>query len=168
MSYIYLETERLFVRQWDINDVEELYEIMSDSRVHTYASSKPWTKEHTSKYINFMLDKNFKTLELFHGACVLKNSNVIIGLTGLNPYQHKKPEIEWKLGVSFWGKGYATEIGNAIVKEAFKSTDIELIYGMSHPQNKASMKVMEKIGMTCIGLHDFRGSQDMFYQIERK
>ena len=169
MTYFnYLETERFFIRQWSIDDVEELHEIMSDSRLHTYASSKPWTKEHTAKYINFILDKNFKTLELFHGACVLKSSNTIIGLTGLNPYLPKKPEIEWKLGVSFWGKGYATEIGNAVISEAFETTDIELIYGMSHPENKASMRVMEKIGMTCLGLQDFKGSKDMFYQIERK
>lgn len=168
MGHIYLETERFYIRQWSINDIEELYEIMSDGRVHTYASSEPWTIEDTAKYIKFMLDKNFNTLELFHGACVLKSNNSIIGLTGLNPYLSKKPELEWKFGVSFWGKGYATEIGKAIIKEAFKSTDIELIYGMVNPENKASMRVMEKIGMTCIGLHDFRGSQDIFYQIERQ
>jgi [ribosomal protein S5]-alanine N-acetyltransferase len=168
LGHIYLETERFYIRQWHINDIKELHEIMSDSRVHTYASSKPWTVEYTARYINFMLDKNFKTLELFHGACVLKGCNIIIGLTGLNPYLSKKPEIEWKFGVPFWGKGYATEIGNAIIREAFKSTDIELIYGMAHPQNRASIRVMEKIGMKCIGLQDFRGSQDMFYQIKRQ
>jgi RimJ/RimL family protein N-acetyltransferase len=141
---------------------------MSDSRVHTYASGNPWTLEHTANYIKFMLEKNFKTLELFHGACVLKSNNTIIGLTGLNPYLPKKPEIEWKFGVPFWGNGYATEIGKAIIKEAFKTTDIELIYGMAHPQNLASMKVMEKLGMTSIGLQDFRGNQDMFYQIKKE
>lgn len=167
MDYVYLETERFYIRQWNINDLEELHEVMSDSRVHTYASSKPWTIEHTSKYIKFMLNKNFRTLELFHGACVLKSNNAIIGLTGLNPYLPNKPEIEWKFGVSFWGNGYATEIGKAIIKEAFKSTDIELIYGMVNPQNKASIRVMDKIGMSCIGLHDFRGNQDIFYQIEK-
>lgn len=168
MNHIYLETERFLIRQWNISDTEELHEIMSDIRVHTYASGKPWTLEHTANYIKFMLGKNFKTLELFHGACVLKSNNTIIGLTGLNPYLPKKPEIEWKFGVPFWGNGYATEIGKAIIKEAFKTTDIELIYGMAHPQNLASMKVMEKLGMTSIGLQDFRGNQDMFYQIKRK
>ena len=168
MGHIYLETEQFYIRQWSIKDVEKLHEIMSDSRVHTYASSMPWTIEHTAKYIKFMLDKDFTTLELFHGACVLKSNNTIIGLTGLNPYLPKKPELEWKFGVSFWGKGYATEIGKAIIKQAFKLTDIELIYGMVNPQNKASMRVMEKIGMICIGLDDFRGSQDMFYKSERK
>lgn len=33
---------------------------------------------------------------------------------------------------------------------------------MYHPKNKASMKVMDKIGMTCVGLHHFKGNQDVF------
>lgn len=114
------------------------------------------------------MDKDFKTLEVFHGACVLKVNNSIIGLTGLNPYLPKQPEIEWQFGVPYWGNGYATEIGKAVISEAFSATDIELIYSMVNPQNKASMKVMDKIGMTCIGLHDFRGKKDMFYKIARK
>ena len=168
MSRIYLETERFYIRQWELDDAEELYEIMSDGLVHTYTSDIPWTFERTSAYINLIIDKDFKTLEMFHGACVLKVNHSIIGLTGLNPYFPKQPEIEWKFGVPFWGNGYATEIGKAIIKEAFASTDIELIYGMVNPQNKASMRAMDKIGMECIGLHDFRGEQDMFYQTIRK
>jgi RimJ/RimL family protein N-acetyltransferase len=163
-----LETERFYIRQWKLDDAEELHKIMSDSRVHTYTGDSPWTIERTINYIKFILDKNFKTLEVFHGACVLKANNSIIGLTGLNPYLPKQPELEWQFGVPFWGNGYATEIGKAIIKETFASTDIELIYGMVNPRNKASMRVMEKIVMTCIGLQDFRGEQDMFYKIMRK
>lgn len=36
MGLTYLETERFYVRQWELADAEELYKIMSDSRVHTY------------------------------------------------------------------------------------------------------------------------------------
>lgn len=168
MDHIYLETERFVIREWNPDDAEALWKIMSDSRVHTYTGDKPWTLERTNKYIKYLLDKNFRTLELFHGACVLKENKTIIGLTGLNPYMPKQPELEWQFGVPFWGKGYATEVGKAVIKAAFASTDIELIYGMVNPQNKASMKVMEKIGMTCLGLQEFRGEQDMFYKVERK
>jgi len=168
LSYIYLETERFYIRQWELDDAEAIYGIMSDSRVHTYTSDTSWTKERAINYIKYMLNKNFKTLELFHGACVLKSCNSIIGLTGLNPYLSKQPELEWQFGVSFWGNGYATEIGKAVIEKAFISTDIELIYGMVNPKNNASMRVMDKIGMTCIGLQDFNGEQDMFYKIDRK
>jgi Acetyltransferases, including N-acetylases of ribosomal proteins len=134
LGYIYLETERFYIRQWKLEDAEELHKIMSDKRVHTYTGDASWNIERTIKYIKFMLDKNFRTVELFHGACVLKSSNSIIGLTGLNPYLPKKPEIEWQFGVHFWGNGYATEIGKAVINAAFDTTDIELVYGMVNPQ----------------------------------
>jgi RimJ/RimL family protein N-acetyltransferase len=162
-----LETERFYIRQWELSDAEELFKIMSDSRVHAYTGDSPWSTERTAKYIKLMLDKDLKTLETFHGACVLKSDSSMIGFTGLNPYLHKEPEIEWQFGARYWGNGYATEIGKAVIKEAFSSTDIDSIYGMVNPKNKASMRVMEKIGMTCIGLRDFRGEQDMFYIIKR-
>lgn len=167
MGYLYLETERFIIREWELGDAEALRAIMADSRVHTFTGDSPWTLDRALGYIQFMLDKHFRTLESFHGACVLKQDRTIIGLTGLNPYLPKQPELEWQFGVPFWGRGYATEIGKAVVQEAFASTDITCIYGMANPANKASMRALEKIGMTCLGLRDFRGEQDMFYKIER-
>jgi ribosomal-protein-alanine N-acetyltransferase len=168
LTHIYLETERFVIRQWNLDDAEELFTIMSDSHVHTFTGDKPWTMERAIRYIQLMLDKNFTTLEVFHGACVLKSDQSIIGYTGLNPYLPKQPELEWQFGVPFWGKGYATEIGKAVIKAAFESTNIESIFGMVNPQNLGSMRVMEKIGMTCLGLQEFRGEQDMFYKMERE
>lgn len=85
----------------------------------------------------------------------------------MNPYLLKQPENEWQLGAKFWSKGYAAEIGNAVVQAAFINTDIIRIYGMANPKNIASMKVMKKIGMSCLGVRDFRGEQDMCYEILR-
>lgn len=167
MCFLYLETEHFMIRQWTLEDAPALWKIMTDSQVHLYTGDTPWTMKRTTDYIQFLLDKNFRTLEAFHGACVLKSNQTIIGLTGLNTYLPKQPEIEWQFGVPFWGNGYATEIGKAVIAAAFASTDIESIYGMVNPHNKASMRVMEKLGMTCLGLQDFHGEQDMFNKIER-
>jgi len=167
MCLVYLQTERFTIRQWKPADASALWKIMSESRVHLYTGDTPWTLERTAKYIQLMLDKDFRTLEAFHGACVLKSSQTLIGFTGLNPYLPKQPELEWQFGVPFWGHGYATEIGKAVIAAAFASTDIEAIYGMVNLRNKASMRAMEKIGMICLGLQEFRGEQDMFYKIDR-
>ena len=167
MCFTYLEAERLIIRQWTLADAPELGKIMAVPQVHLYTGDTPWTLERARNYIRFMLDKDFRTLEAFHGACVLKTNQVLIGFTGLNPYLPKQPELEWQLGVPFWGHGYATEIGKAVIEAAFASTDIERIYGMVNPRNKASLRVMEKIGMTCLGLQEFRGEQDVFFKIER-
>ena len=167
MPRLYFDTNRLFVRQWVPEDAPALFEIMSDRRVHIYTGDTPWSLERTEKYISFMLEKNFQTLELFHGACILKETNQLIGFTGLNPYLPKQPELEWQLGVPFWGKGYASEVGKTLIRRAFDTTDITRIYGMANPDNKASMKALEKIGMTCIGKHEFRGHMDMLFCIDR-
>ena len=165
--HIYFETERLIVRQYMLNDVEELFRVMSDSRVHTYTKDKdnPWDMQRTDAYIRFMLNKDFRTLDCFHGAVRGKHSNSLIGLCGLNPYKEREPEIEWKLGVPYWGRGYATELGKQMIKEAFASTDIVGIYGMAQPENIASRTVLEKIGMTYLGNQMFRDHEDSFYYI---
>ena len=167
MRHILFETERTLVRSWDLADVESLYAIMSDHRVHIHTGDSPWSKEHTEAYIRHIMELNFRTLELFHAGCFLKNGIDLIGLTGLNPYLEKCPEIEWQLGVDYWGQGYATEIGRATIANAFASTNLLRIYGMANPENRASQRVMEKVGMKCLGLQEFRGHMDMFYSIDR-
>ena len=66
MCYVYLETERFTIRQWKFDDVTALWKIMSDRRVHRFTGDTPWTKERTTKYIQFMVAQNFRTLETFH------------------------------------------------------------------------------------------------------
>ena len=166
--HMYFETERLIVRQYMINDIDALFRIMSDIRVHTYTKDKnnPWDKQRTEKYIKYMMEKDFKTLDCFHGAVIEKESNQLIGLCGLNPYKVNEPEIEFKIGVPYWSKGYATELGKQIIKDSFDATDIKGIYGMAQPENIASRKVLEKIGMKYLGNQIFRNHEDSFYYID--
>ena len=57
-------------------------------------------------------------------------------------------EIGWMLAPSAWGKGYATEAGAAIRDEAFERLELETIVAEHHPENVASRRVIEKLGMT--------------------
>ena len=166
-EYRYFVTERLVVREWLLDDIAGLLKVMSDVRVHTYTKDKnnPWDRQRTEKYIRFMVEKEFRSLDNYHGAVIEKKTNQIIGLCGLNPYKEREPEIEWKLGVPFWGKGYATELGIQMIEEAFATTNIKGIYGMAQPGNTASRRVLEKIGMEYIGNQVFRDCEDASYYI---
>lgn len=165
--HLFFETERLIVRQYVLSDIDALFQVMSDIRVHTYTKDKdnPWSIQRTEEYIKYIINKNFKTLECFHGAVIEKNTNRLIGLCGLNPYKANEPEIEWKMGVPYWNKGYATELGKQIIKESFATTEIKGIYGMAQPENAASRKVLVKIGMKYLGNQIFRNHEDSFYYI---
>lgn len=164
--YLFFETERLLVRQYILSDIDELFQIMSDIRVHTYTKDKdnPWDIRRTEEYIKFIINKDFRKPDCFHGAVIEKCTNRLIGLCGLNPYQKGEPEIEWKIGVPYWGKGYATELGKQIIKESF-AVDIKGIYGMAQPENAASRKVLERIGMSYLGDQIFRNHIYSFYYI---
>ena len=65
------------------------------------------------------------------------------------------------------GNGIRNRSWKSCFRRAFDTTDITCIYGMENPENKASMKALEKIGMTCIGLQEFRGHMDKFFRINR-
>ncbi len=165
--HLYFETDRLIVRQYMISDIGELFKIMSDIRMHKYTKDKnnPWDEQRTEEYIKYMINKDFKTLDCFHGAVIEKSANQLIGLCGLNPYKSCEPEIEFKIGVPYWRKGYATELGKQIIKESFATTDIKGIYGMARPENIASRKVLVRIGMKYLGNQVFRNYEDSFYYI---
>ena len=72
--HLYFETERLIVRQYILNDINKLFQIKSDARVHTYTkdNNNHWDKQQTAEYINYMMNRDFKTLDCFHGAVIEK------------------------------------------------------------------------------------------------
>ena len=80
--HLYFETNRLAVRKYILDDIHALYRIMCDVRVHTYTKDKdnPWDKRRTEEYIQFMINKDFKTLDCFHGAIIEKCSNQFLAI----------------------------------------------------------------------------------------
>jgi RimJ/RimL family protein N-acetyltransferase len=60
-------------------------------------------------------------------------------------------EIGWMITPSAWGQGYATEAGRAVRDEAFDRLGLESIVAVHHPENAASGRIMEKLGMAFEG-----------------
>jgi len=67
----------------------------------------------------------------------------------------------------YWGKGYATEIAKAIIKWGFDNLDIDKIVAIAVPENKASIRVMEKVGMKYKKDYEYKGVTTVYYVIER-
>lgn len=164
---LYFETERLLVRRYTPEDLDELFQVMSDPRVHTFTKDRnnPWDRQRTEKYLQYMIDRDFQTLDCFHGAVIGKQTGRLMGFCGLNPYREKEPEIEFKIGTPYWGRGCATELGKGLLRAAFAATNIKGVYGMAQPENVASRRVLEKIGMGYLGRRTFRDHEACFYYI---
>ncbi len=66
--------------------------------------------------------------------------------------RHAKAEIGYWIGRPFWGRGYATEAGRAVVRWAFESRGVERVESFCFTKNTASARVLEKIGLRREGL----------------
>ena len=75
----------------------------------------------------------------------------VAGFAGVHPWSHEwgptgLPEIGWRLGRSFWGRGLATEAAHAVVSRA-RAAEVPRLISMIHEGNAASMRVARKLGM---------------------
>jgi RimJ/RimL family protein N-acetyltransferase len=86
-------------------------------------------------------------------ACILKSNGEHIGFCGPK-YLKEIGEVD--LGFRFtpanWGKGYATEAARASVQDAFDRLNLDQIVGLAEPENHASIRVLEKVGLKFTGL----------------
>jgi RimJ/RimL family protein N-acetyltransferase len=92
----------------------------------------------------------------------------LIGLCGLSPAEQAgSTQIGWRLLPSAWGQGVATEAALALLARALGPLRLPAVVALVHPDNRASIRVAEKIGMTRAGAADFRGVPQLLYRAER-
>jgi RimJ/RimL family protein N-acetyltransferase len=87
-----------------------------------------------------------------------------VGFCGLR-HLDGGPEVEVLYGISpaEWGRGYATEISQAILRYGFETAGLARIWGIADPENLASRRVLEKIGMTFEGYVVDNGREEARY-----
>ncbi len=136
-----LITQRLIIRSFSKNDWKELYEYLSDERVVRYEPYEVFTEEQC-KQEAIKRSKNSDFL-----AVCLKETNKLIG----NIYFSEQEFHTWELGYvfhhSYQGFGYATEAAKEVLREAFENLDARRVVAMCNPENLASWRLLERIGM---------------------
>ena len=143
-----LETERLILRPFNLEDVELVfYGWESDPEVARYMF---WTShndiEKTREWLAFEVGQIEKD-DWYRFAIVLKNTHELIG-TGLVYYEEEVAawEIGYNLGKKYWGKGYTTEAMKEILSFAGRELGIHELVGRFAKENPASGNVMRKLG----------------------
>ncbi|MCA0992092.1 GNAT family N-acetyltransferase [Pseudalkalibacillus hwajinpoensis] len=142
-------TERLVLRKMVSEDVDSLLEIFSDKEVMKYYPSCK-NRNDTVKWIEWTLH-HYKVYGFGMWIVEDKGSGQVLGQCGL-VLQKLVHGVEVELGYLFakqhWGKGYATEAAFACKKYAFNELGLSKLISLIDPQNKASLKVAKRIGMT--------------------
>lgn len=163
-----LETERLLLREFDIADAQDFYELNLDEEVMKYTADKVFESVEES----IALIENYKEYEktgFGRWTVVLKETNEVLGWCGLK-YIESVNEIDlgYRLKRNHWNKGYATEACKASLDIGFNQYNIDLIVGRTMTDNLASRRVLEKIGMAYWKDFDFEEHPGVYYRIFRK
>jgi RimJ/RimL family protein N-acetyltransferase len=162
-----IETERLLLRRWRDEDVAKAAPIYAKPEVMRYIPGGTWDAQRTSQVVARM-----RALDAAQGfgyyPVVFKESGAILGHAGLG-YLEGTPEIElaYILDEPYWHRGFASEAGRAIVTHGFEVWGLERIVAVAFPENRRSIEVMKRCGMTLCGPARHFGRDVVKYQICR-
>lgn len=137
---IYIETQRIVIRNFTSDDAADLFEILGDGE--TMKNCEPaYDFEKTKKFLaSFCIDRNGAV------AAVHKESGKLIGYILFNGQGDGVYEIGWFFNRSFWRRGYAYEACKAVIDYGFETLNAHKIFAETIDTVR-SVSLMKKLGM---------------------
>ena len=146
-----LKTERLLLRPYFPEDADAFYAYMSNPEVLRFEPYLPLTR----KDADAELEKRISDPD-FIAVCLPPDDDHpwgrLIGHIFFSPCAFSTWEIGWMLDSDFWGNGYATQAAHAVMTAAFDVGIAHRIIAMCNPENSASERLMQRLGMRREGL----------------
>ena len=149
---IVLETERLILREFSLEDTAFIIELLNSEDWLKYIGDRNTrTEEDAKKYLLEGPIKSYRENGFGLSMVELKNENIPIGMCGIIsrdtlPY----PDIGFALLPAFTNKNFGSEIAQATIKQAREILALTEILAITLPNNIPSIKLLEKIGFTYV------------------
>jgi [ribosomal protein S5]-alanine N-acetyltransferase len=164
------ETERLILRQFTWDDLDDVAAIKADPEVMKYiGAGTPLTREQVHDILSRWIEDgeygwSAQTLQrvpqLYRAverkahfsswAMMEKTSRDLIGRCGLHAWNldgRHEVEVGYVLARQYWGQGLATEAARTVRDYAFERLGFDRLIAVIHPENVASQRVAQKLGM---------------------
>jgi ribosomal-protein-alanine N-acetyltransferase len=164
-----IRTGRVVLRPFVDDDAEPLFRILSEPGVLRYfPSSKPPPLERVKKIIEGH-KRHWSENGFGWWAAADRTDDRLIGWCGLGLLEETDEiEIKYLFGPSHWGRGIATEAASVCIDYAFREAALEEIIGLTHVENIASQRVLEKIGLTFRNQAEYFGMTCFRYTEDRR
>jgi RimJ/RimL family protein N-acetyltransferase len=143
-------TERLVLRGWRDEDLDPFAAMCADPAVMRFVGpGTPLDRGQAEASLAMVRDH---WLHYGFGLWAAEESDTaqLAGFVGLAVVNDRSGDVEigWRLRQDFWGRGLATEGAQAARDHAFAELGLPRIVALVHPENAASIRVTEKIGMS--------------------
>ena len=148
MQNTILETSRLYLREFAIDDAKLLIDLNSDIEVTRYTGDGPVKDEEEAKRIlTEIIFPQYKN-KIGRWAVHLKSNDKFIGWCGLKYLaETKEIDLGYRFYKRYWGKGYATESARAVLDYGVNTLKLRNIIAQAAKENTASLNVIKKMGM---------------------
>jgi [ribosomal protein S5]-alanine N-acetyltransferase len=163
---VVIETSRLLLRTFTIDDVGLVYELNKDPEVTRYTHDPVTDIEHARQILEKTIMPQYALYNHGRWAVHVKQGLTFIGWCGLK-YRPELYEVDigYRFNQSSWGKGYATEAAFASIQHGFEKLNIARIVGRAETGNIGSWRVLEKCGMRYIGDEMVEGHKARTYEL---
>lgn len=143
-----VETKRLIIREYSMNDVLELSAIQSDHITMSFWPS-PFTLQQTENWVHDNIER-YNKLGFGRWAVILKDNDMLIGDCGIMIREidgKEENDLGYIIHYPYWQRGFAVEAANACKEYAFASLGIKRLCANMPYNHEASRRVAEKVGM---------------------
>jgi RimJ/RimL family protein N-acetyltransferase len=152
---VFLETERLFLRRFTPDDVDNLVELDSDPDVmHFITGGRTTPRSEIEDDILPHFLRYYEDGDRYgFWAAIEKSSGTFLGWFHFRPAEGRpsdEPELGYRIRRSAWGQGYATEGSRALIHKGFSELGVRRVVAETMVVNTASRRVMEKSGLTLV------------------
>ncbi|MDX1530890.1 MAG: GNAT family N-acetyltransferase [Rhodothermales bacterium] len=164
----HLDTERLVLRPVRPGDVERLHRHWTAPDVRRYLWDDAVIPRPQVEEVVQASDDLFRARRGGLWMLRLKPERAFVGCGGYW-YFHEPPQREFVLSLDAdaWGQGLATEAGWALLTYGFTALDLDEVQASTDPPNAASVRLMERLGMSFARRADSGGRQTVFYRLAR-
>jgi ribosomal-protein-alanine N-acetyltransferase len=147
-----LVTDRLVLRRPVADDAAALFEEYArDAEVTRYLTWRPHARLDDTQAFLARCESGWKAESDLTWALTFPDADRLIGMIGLRPRGHMA-DIGYVLARPYWGHGLMPEAGRAILDVALGDPAVHRVWAVCDVENRASARVMEKIGMTHEGM----------------
>lgn len=146
-----LETKHVLLRWQVMEDLDALWELYCDPEITKYIPDAPKTYAEAREELKWFLNGHPKYPELGLWASIHKETGKFIGRCGLLPLiidGRREVEVAYTIARAYWGQGLGTEVAQALLQYGFEKLHLSRLICLIDPDNTASQRVAEKIGMT--------------------
>ncbi len=150
-----LTTRRLIIRDYTAADAAAVSAYVQDAAYWQYQRAEAPTSEQIDTLMQWVVNEQAITPRtMYFLAAARRDTGEVIGegvLKIINPAE-RQGEIGFGVASKFWTQGYGFELGNALLDAAFQHFKLHRVAAQCSPDNKGSIRIMQKLGMAREGL----------------